>query len=119
MLQCPAEGLTEMHMDKPLLFLPAAVLFFASLAAAEQGSAPHSGAWSGIIVYSSCNADEASNESRECFISTPGAKFSLYDDTNRMMYGLEPQSLIGGHRGDTVTVRCTRPACKATSPSNL
>ena len=105
MLQCPAEGLTEMHMDKPLLFLPAAVLFFASLAAAEQGSAPHSGAWSGVIVYSSCNADEAFNESRECFLSAPGAKLSLYDDTSRVMYGLEPQQLTAGHLGDPVTVR--------------
>ena len=90
-------------MSSPVSLL-AAVLFFASLAV-PQGSAPHSGAWSGIIVYSSCNADEAFNESRECFLSAPGAKLSLYDDTNRVTYGLEPQQLVAGHLGDTVTVR--------------
>jgi hypothetical protein len=86
------------------LFLIAA-LFFAQLSDAGQTAAPTSGVWSGIIVYSSCNADEAFNESPECFRSAPGAKLSLYDDTNRVMYGLEPQSLITGHLGDTVTVR--------------
>ena len=72
-----------------------------------QNNTPNSGAWSGIIVYSSCNADEAFNESRECFLSAPGAKLALYDDTNRVMYSLEPQALAGGHLGDSVTVRGT------------
>jgi len=85
------------------LFLPAAFLLVQS--AGAQSATPNSGAWSGIIVYSSCNADEAFNESPECFRSAPGAKLSLYDDTNRVMYGLESQSLIGGHLGDAVTVR--------------
>lgn len=78
-----------------------------SFAAATEGQnkTPNSAAWSGIIVYSSCNADEAFNESPECFRAAPGAKLSLYDDTNRVMYGLEPQQLIAGHLGDTVTVR--------------
>jgi hypothetical protein len=83
----------------------ASVLFLAGLVDARQDSARHSRAWSGIIVYSSCNADEAFNESRECFVSAPGAKLSLYDDTSRVMYSLEPQQTIAGHLGDTVTVR--------------
>jgi hypothetical protein len=61
--------------------------------------------WSGTIVYSSCNADEAFNESPECLRDAPGAKLALYDDTNRVMYNLEPQEKIAGHLGDTVTVR--------------
>jgi hypothetical protein len=72
--------------------------------ATGQNKTADLGTWSGIIVYSSCNADEAFNESPECFKSAPGGKLSLYDDTNRLMYGLEPQSLIAGHLGDTVTV---------------
>ena len=32
---------------------------------------------------------------------------SLYDDTNRVMYSLEPQALATGHLGDSVTVRGT------------
>ena len=34
-----------------------------------------------------------------------GASFALYDDTTRAMYGLEPQELVSGHLGDSVTVR--------------
>jgi hypothetical protein len=75
--------------------------------ASGQTTTANSEAWSGIIVYSSCNADEAFAESPECFKTAQGAKLSLYDDTNRVMYGLEPQSLIAGHLGDTVTVRGT------------
>jgi hypothetical protein len=64
-------------------------------------------AWSGTIYYSSCNADEAFAESRECTKAAPGATLSLYDDTNRIMYELEPQELAAGHLGDSVTVRGT------------
>ena len=76
-------------------------------AVAEQSNAIHSGSWSGILVSSSCNADEAFFESPECNKVVPGAKLSLYDDTNRIMYGLEPQEKVGFHLGDTVTVRGT------------
>jgi hypothetical protein len=63
------------------------------------------GAWSGTLVSSSCNADEAFNESPECTRKVPGAKLVLYDDTNRVMYGLEPQESLTAHLGDSVTVR--------------
>lgn len=89
-----------------ILFCSVALCSF-SATATGQNNAPGPGAWSGVIVYSSCNADEAFNESPECFRSAPGAKLALYDDTNRVMYGLEPQALIGGHLGDEVTVRGT------------
>lgn len=87
------------------LSLLVAALLLARFAAAGQGTTPNSGTWSGIVVYSSCNADEAFAESRECFTSAPGAKLALYDDTNRVMYGLEPQERAASHLGDTVTVR--------------
>jgi hypothetical protein len=64
-------------------------------------------AWSGVLVSSSCNADEAFAESPECTKDVPGAKLALYDDTNRVMYGLEPQEKVAAHLGDTVTVRGT------------
>ena len=91
---------------RSLLFL-AAVPLLAQPAAAQQSPTPNPGAWSGIVVYSSCNADEAFNESPECFRAASGAKLALYDDTNRVMYGLEPQAPAAGHLGDTVTVRGT------------
>ena len=42
------------------------------------------GSWSGVLVSSSCNADEAFAESPECTKNVPGAKRSLYDDTIRI-----------------------------------
>ena len=90
------------------VFLSAAtILFSAYLTGATQNNATKPGAWSGVLVTSACNADEAFNESSECFKNVPGAKIALYDDTNRVMYSLEPQEKVTGHLGDTVTVRGT------------
>jgi hypothetical protein len=77
-----------------------------SLAAAAQTQTArqNAAAWSGTIVYSSCNADEAFAESPECFRPAPGALLALYDDTNRVMYGLEPQDKVTFHPGDSVTI---------------
>ena len=79
----------------------------ASFLAAGPTNNASSGSWSGTIVYSSCNADEAFAESPECTKAAAGAKLSLYDDTNRVMYDLEPQQLVAGHLGDSVTVHGT------------
>jgi hypothetical protein len=85
------------------------MMFFslASLRTAGQTMATKPKSWSGILVSSACNADEAFAESPECTKTVPGAKFALYDDTNRVMYGLEPQSLVSAHLGDTVTATGT------------
>jgi hypothetical protein len=90
-----------------LFFYLVALFSLAPLAAAGQNNATNSGSWSGILVSSSCNADEAFNESPECNKNVPGAKLSLYDDTNRVMYGLAPQESVSAHLGDAVTVRGT------------
>ena len=86
---------------KHFAILGAAALSMAQITAAQAKS----GAWSGVLVTSACNADEAFNESPECFKNIPGAKIALYDDTNRLMYSLEPQDKVSGHLGDTLTVR--------------
>ncbi|MFY9558797.1 MAG: hypothetical protein WAQ52_01060 [Terriglobales bacterium] len=65
------------------------------------------GSWSGILVSSACNADEAFNESPECTRNVPGAKLALYDDTSRVIYGLDPQGKVAAQMGDTVTIRGT------------
>ena len=105
-------------------FLYLAALFsIASFAAAGQNNsgnsagnsssnsatnfATTSGAWSGTLVSSSCNADEAFAEVPDCTKNVPGAKVALLDDTNRVMYGLEPQESVTAHLGDSVTVRGT------------
>jgi hypothetical protein len=94
-------------LRKRLLFSVSSILFTASLVLGGQNNPPKAGSWSGVLVTSACNADEAFNESPECFKSVPGAKIALYDDTNRLMYSLEPQDKVTAHLGDTVTVRGT------------
>ena len=94
-------------LTKRLLSFAGATFFLASLALGGQNNPAKPGAWSGVLVTSACNADEAFNESPECLKNVPGAKIALYDDTNRVMYSLEPQEKITAHLGDTVTVRGT------------
>jgi hypothetical protein len=92
------------------LSLCIAALIFAALSSAAQSSSANSAAWSGTIVSSACNADEAFNESPECMKNVSGAKLALYDDTNRVMYTLEPQKSVTARLGDSVTVRGTLEA---------
>jgi hypothetical protein len=89
-----------------ILLFGVALLAVAGLAAG-QAHTVNSGAWSGTLVYSSCDADEAFAESAECSTKAPGAKLSLYDDTNRVMYELEPQARVAARVGESVTVRGT------------
>jgi hypothetical protein len=89
------------------LFLYLWLFSITLLAFAQQNNATKPGSWSGVLVSSACNADEAFNESPECTRNVPGAKLALYDDTNRVMYGLEPQEKVVAHLGDTVTIRGT------------
>lgn len=83
------------------------IFFLAPSSISGQVAPAKARSWSGTIFYSSCNADEAFAESRECLKAAPGAKLALYDDTNRVMYDLEPQSIAEGHLGDSVTVHGT------------
>ena len=85
------------------------IAFFSitSLSVSAQNNTTKLGSWSGILVSSACNADEAFAESPECTKDVPGAKLALYDDTNRVMYGLEPQEKVVARLGDTVTVSGT------------
>jgi hypothetical protein len=93
-------------------FLYLVALFsLAALSTAGQNNsgdpATNSGSWSGTLVSSSCNADEAFNEVPDCTKNVPGAKVALLNDTTRVMYGLEPQEKVTAHLGDSVTVRGT------------
>ena len=83
------------------------LLFLGASSISGQSAPAKPRSWSGTIFYSSCNADEAFAESRECLKAAPGAKLALYDDTNRVMYDLEPQSIAAGHLGESVTVHGT------------
>lgn len=94
-------------MMKPVLLALLTLLCVAPVTLSGQTAAASSGSWSGMIVSSGCNADEAFNESPECYKNVSGAKLALYDDTTRVMYGLEPQASVTAHLGDTVTVQGT------------
>jgi hypothetical protein len=89
------------------LFLYLLLFSIASLALAQQKNVTKAGSWSGVLVSSACNADEAFNESPECTRNVPAAKLALYDDTSRVIYSLEPQGKITAQLGDTVTIRGT------------
>jgi hypothetical protein len=92
----------------PVLLLAFRFVWSVSYASAQCAAMPSAAAkpqaWSGILVSSACNADEAFNESPECTKSVPGAKFALYDDTNRVIYALAPQERVTAHLGEAVTV---------------
>jgi hypothetical protein len=99
---------TRAEFMRLLNFLHVAGLCLAVFSpAVAQDLAGNSHVWSGTLVSSACNADEVFNESPECVKSVPGAKLALYDDTNRVMYGLEPQSAVKAGLGEAVTVRGT------------
>ena len=92
---------------KRSILILATLYSMASGAVGAQSTSTKPGSWSGILLSSACNADEAFAESPDCTKSIPGAKLALYDDTNRVMYGLSPQESITAHLGDAVTVRGT------------
>ncbi len=95
----------QAHFSVKRFFLSLAALFFIlPLVLRGQSQPTNAGAWSGIVVSSACDADEAFSGSPECNKAVPGAKLALYDDTNRVMYSLEPQSSVTAHLGDVVTV---------------
>jgi hypothetical protein len=92
---------------KGLLLYLMAVFSVSPLAVAGQNNVTNSGSWSGILVSSACNADEAFAEVPDCYKEQPGAKLSLIDDTTRVTYELETQGPVAAHLGDAVTVRGT------------
>ena len=73
--------------------------------ATQQDQPANSGPWSGVIINSGCTADEAFAEAAKCTApGGPGAKLSLYDDTTRQIFVLDPQEQAVGHLGAAVTV---------------
>jgi hypothetical protein len=94
-------------LAKPFVLYLVTLIAINPLAVAAQSNTIKSGSWSGTLVSSSCNADEAFGEVPDCTKNVPGAKLALLDDTDRVMYGLEPQESVTAHLGDSVTVRGT------------
>jgi hypothetical protein len=84
-------------------------LFFVSgLAQARQTDNANTGSWSGVVINSNCSPDEAFAEAAKCTEkSAAGTRLSLYDDTTRQIFILDPQDQAIGHLGDSVTVSGT------------
>jgi hypothetical protein len=90
------------------LICTVALLFASSVGLTGQTDSPNSGSWSGVIINNNCNADEAFAEAAKCTEKdVPGSKLSLFDDTIRQVYILDPQDQATGHLGDSVTVTGT------------
>jgi hypothetical protein len=94
---------------RSLLQLCATSLFLAgSIPLAGQNNVAKDGSWSGVIINSSCTPDEAFAEAAKCTeAGVRGSKLSLYDDTTRQVFLLDPQDEAVGHLGDSVTVSGT------------
>jgi hypothetical protein len=92
-------------MAKYWMMCAVLLLFVVSQALMGQNDSANSGSWSGVIVNSDCTLDEAFAESAKCTQNLgPASKLSLYDDTIRQLYALDPQDQAVGHLGDGVTV---------------
>jgi hypothetical protein len=66
------------------------------------------GTWSGVIINSTCSAEEAFAEHPKCTQKdVPGAMLSLYHDSTFKVYILDPQDQAAGHLGDSVTITGT------------
>jgi hypothetical protein len=92
-------------MVKRWLMCTVPLLFVVSQALMGQKGLANSGSWSGVIINSNCTADEAFAESPKCTENRgPAAKLSLYDDTTREIFDLDPQDQAAGHLGNSVTV---------------
>ena len=96
-------------MIRNLLLLCATSLFFAgSIPSAGQDNMTNDGSWSGVIINNNCTPDEAFAEAAKCTeAGVRGSRLSLYDDTTRQIYVLDPQDQAVGHLGDSVTVSGT------------
>jgi hypothetical protein len=92
-------------MTKQWLMCTVPLLFVVSQALMGQQDLATSGSWSGVIINSNCTADEAFAESPKCTENRgPAARLSLYDDTTREIFDLDPQDQAAGHLGNSVTV---------------
>ena len=80
------------------------LLCLANVALAAQDAPASSATWSGVLINSTCNVDEAFNEAAKCSANPPGTKLELYADSIRQVYQLDPQSKVTNPLGDSVTV---------------
>ena len=97
-------------MNKRLL-IAAFVLVFAAAVTVAADKSGKEGSWTGWITDTHCgakNADTGKHGScADTCVKDKGAKYALYNPTDKKVYVLEPQDKAAGHAGHHVTVKGT------------
>jgi hypothetical protein len=97
-------------MAKRLMVCMAALLFVAGIAFTGQKDAAKPGSWSGVITDDMCGAKGAKADHAACAtkcVKDHGAKYALYNTTDKKIYILDPQDKAAEHAGHEVTVAGT------------
>ena len=93
---------------KRLMLCTAALVFVGSMTLAQEMK--KSGTWSGVITNDMCGSKDANADRAECTracVKEHGAKYALYNPTDKKVYVLDPQDKAEGHEGHNVTVKGT------------
>ncbi len=94
-------------MSKRLIVCAVALLIVAgiSLAAGTEGS------WTGWVTDNMCGAKGANEKHAECAtekcVKGMGAKYALYNPSDKKVYILDPQDKVAEHAGHYVTIKGT------------
>jgi hypothetical protein len=97
-------------MVKRFLMIAVAGLFLATIALTGQKDKSKSGTWSGFVTDTLCGAKGANADHAACAtkcVKERGAKYALYDATDKKVYILDPQDKAAPHAGHEVTVKGT------------
>lgn len=92
---------------KRAMLCTVALLFAAGLTVAQDAK---KGSWSGVVTNDMCGAKDASAAKAECTktcVKEHGAKYALYNPSDKKLYVLEPADKISGHEGHNVTIKGT------------
>ena len=95
-------------MSKRLVGLAVVLVLAVGMSLAAAGA--NEGSWTGWITDSMCGAKGASETHADCAkkcVETKGAKWALYNPSDKKVYILVPQDKAAGHAGHHVTVKGT------------
>ena len=95
-------------MSKRLLFCAVALLLAAG--ASLAGGKGKEGSWTGWVTDTHCGAKGQSADHATCAnkcVKEMGAKYALYNPTDKRVYTLEPQDKAAPHAAHYVTVKGT------------
>lgn len=97
-------------MVKRILIVSAAILLVIGLGLASRPAAADEGSWHGWITDSMCGAKGAKDGHTACAakcVKEHGAKYVLYNDSDKKLYNLDKQDQAAEQAGHQVTVKGT------------